>query len=334
MSKIVLFIKDSLQYYPIIYKVKYPMNKTFKALGSIHPLKIGMSYLLLIVISALLLYLCPEFKLTSTTVSDPNSLTSSLYFTFVTITTLGYGDILPNNELTRILVIFLSFGGVVLTGLFLNSLAHTISKITQVEDENKMRREKFDEEVRRFLDISILLKQNFDDFKFSATSLITPLSKYNSNIEISKLMEIDFKINDLCDLFTNNPLRRFSLTKSKIEVFYETFDILNSNLDQLLKLGYFNFNKESLEIVVEYLSHCKIVDSRENILHFARLSQMDKEWIRSMLINAKDDVQITDIANAIDDYIVLIGQIKLTVGLIVKIESLIHSLDQAQCSHE
>ncbi|MDC4371821.1 hypothetical protein OHV45_17780, partial [Acinetobacter baumannii] len=91
---------------------------------------------------------------------------------------------------------------------------------------------------------------------------------------------------------------------------------------------------ESLEIVVEYLSHCKIVDSRENILHFARLSQMDKEWIRSMLINAKDDVQITDIANAIDDYIVLIGQIKLTVGLIVKIESLIHSLDQAQCSHE
>ncbi|MGE8560913.1 MAG: potassium channel family protein [Acinetobacter sp.] len=310
------------------------MNKTFKALGSIHPLKIGMSYLVLIIVSALLLYLCPEFKLTSATVSDPNSFSSSLYFTFVTITTLGYGDILPNNELTRILVILLSFGGVVLTGLFLNSLAHTISKITQIEDENKMRREKFDEDVRRFLDISILLKQNFDDFKFSATGLITPLSKYNPNIDTSKLMEMDFKINDLCDLFKSNYLRRFSFSKSKIEVFYETFDILNSNLDQLLKLGYFNFNKESLEIVVKYLSHCKIVDTRENILHFARLNQNENEWICTMLFNSKEDVQITAIPNAIDDYIVLIGQIKLAVGLIVNIESLIDSLNQAKCYHE
>lgn len=310
------------------------MNKTFKALGSIHPLKIGMSYLLLIVISALLLYLCPEFKLTSTTVTDPNSLTSSLYFTFVTITTLGYGDILPNNELTRILVIFLSFGGVVLTGLFLNSLAHTISKITQIEDENKMRSEKYDEDVRRFLDISILLKQNFDDFKYSATGLITPLAKYSPNIDTSKLMEMDFKVNDLCDLFKSNLLRRFSFSKSKIVVFYENLDILNSNLDQLLKLGYFNFNKESLKIVVEYLSNCKLVDTRENILHFARLNQNENEWISTMLFNAKEDVQVTALSNAIDDYIVLISQIKLAVGLIVYIESLIDSLDQAKFCHE
>ncbi|EHU1211623.1 potassium channel family protein [Acinetobacter baumannii] len=310
------------------------MNKTFKALGSIHPLKIGMIYLLLIVISALLLYLCPEFKLTSTTVSDPNSLTSSLYFTFVTITTLGYGDILPNNELTRILVIFLSFGGVVLTGLFLNSLAHTISKITQVEDENKMRREKFDEDVRRFLDISILLTQNFDDFKFSATSLITPLSKYNPSIDTSPLMNFKFNINDLCDLFKLNGLRRFPLSKTKIEVFYNSFDILNSNLDQLLKLGYFNFNNETLKIVVKYLSYCKMVDTRENILRFARLEQSDTEWIRSMLLNAKEEVQITAISNAIDDYILLIEQIKRTVSLIVNIESLINSINQAKCSHD
>ncbi|WP_312057533.1 potassium channel family protein [Acinetobacter courvalinii] len=306
------------------------MNKTFKALGSIHPLKIGLGYLALIIISAFLLYLCPAFKLTSTTVGEPNSLSSSFYFTFVTITTLGYGDILPDNELTRILVILLSFGGVVLTGLFLNSLAHTISKITQLEDENKVRREKFEEEVNRFLDLSILLKQNFDDFKFAATGVITPLSRYSPNIDTSRLMEKNFKINDLCDLFTQNHWRRFPISKSKIEVFYNTFDILNNNLDQLLKLGYFNFNKEALKLVVTYLSYCKIVDTRDNILHISRLNNIEKERIRDMLLNAKEDVQITAIANVIDDYIVLSDQIKLTVCLIIDVESLINSINQAK----
>ncbi|MDC4642243.1 hypothetical protein OHV65_17480, partial [Acinetobacter baumannii] len=96
----------------------------------------------------------------------------------------------------------------------------------------------------------------------------------------------------------------------------------------------FNFNKESLEIVVEYLSNCKLVDTRENILHFARLNQNENEWISTMLFNAKEDVQVTALSNAIDDYIVLISQIKLAVGLIVYIESLIDSLDQAKFCHE
>lgn len=299
------------------------MNNIFKALGSIHPLKIGLSYLALIIISAFLLYLCPEFKLISSTINDPNSFSSSIYFTLVTITTLGYGDILPDNELTRILVIFVSFSGVALTGLFLNSLAHTISKITQLEDAKKVKSEKLENEVERFMDLAILLKQNFDDFKLAATSLITPWEKYSAIIDTSPLMKLDFKINDLKDLFKINTLRKFPLSKTKIEVFYSNFDILNNNLDQLLKLGYFNFNKELLQLVINYLSSSKLIDTRDNILHFARSNQETKESIHLMLSTAKEDVQITEMANVIDDYIVLMGQIQQTVNLILNIESLI-----------
>jgi hypothetical protein len=53
--------------------------------------------------------------------TDPNSInvrdenvlatTDLIYFSFDTITTLGYGDITPNSPLTKNVAVFLSFAG-------------------------------------------------------------------------------------------------------------------------------------------------------------------------------------------------------------------------------
>jgi len=51
-----------------------------------------------------------------------------LYFSVVTITTLGFGDIVPISTLSRIAVTTEAVLGVVLIGLFLNSLADRIKK--------------------------------------------------------------------------------------------------------------------------------------------------------------------------------------------------------------
>lgn len=45
-----------------------------------------------------------------------------LYFSSVTITTLGYGDILPNSTIVRILVMFETVSGVVIIGMFVSCL--------------------------------------------------------------------------------------------------------------------------------------------------------------------------------------------------------------------
>lgn len=45
-----------------------------------------------------------------------------LYFSAVTITTLGYGDILPNSTLVRVLVMFETIFGVVIIGMFASCL--------------------------------------------------------------------------------------------------------------------------------------------------------------------------------------------------------------------
>jgi hypothetical protein len=53
------------------------------------------------------------------------------YFSAVTITTLGYGDIVPITTTARILVAFESIAGIVLIGLFLNSLSREQANATR-----------------------------------------------------------------------------------------------------------------------------------------------------------------------------------------------------------
>lgn len=50
------------------------------------------------------------------------SLLNFMYFSVVTITTLGYGDILPNSTMVRVLVMFESISGVVIMGMFASSI--------------------------------------------------------------------------------------------------------------------------------------------------------------------------------------------------------------------
>lgn len=51
----------------------------------------------------------------------------SLYFSVVTITTLGYGDISPSGEIGKLLTGSEAVSGILILGLFLNSLSHTLA---------------------------------------------------------------------------------------------------------------------------------------------------------------------------------------------------------------
>ncbi|BBO93173.1 potassium channel family protein [Desulfosarcina ovata] len=46
-----------------------------------------------------------------------------LYFSAITITTLGFGDIIPNNRYVRTLVMVEALAGIILIGAFLSTFA-------------------------------------------------------------------------------------------------------------------------------------------------------------------------------------------------------------------
>lgn len=307
--------------------MKLFMRKILRWFSAINPFVFAIAYLITILVAATLLHLSPVFELTSSLDGvDLKGWFTSFYFSLITITTLGYGDILPANETTRVLASSLAFSGIVLTGLFLNSLAFRISEITQFEDKAKFDRDQHSIQVQRFKDISSLLELDFENFKYAANSLITPMEKYELINDFNRLLKLDFKINDLKDMFKPNPMRRFSFAKSRIELYYEVLGRLNKNLDDLLKLGYFNFNTQIMKQIAIYLNNSKICDSSGYIL-YANSSHIERESDREMLEKAKEDVRITEISNVIDDYIVLMEQIKLTVSLILNVEDLISSID-------
>ncbi len=83
------------------------------------PIYIGCIYLLCIPIFASIYYFYPEFWV------NPLTAVESLYFSTVTITTLGYGDITPKTEVARILAATESIIGIVTIGFFLNAVAQS-----------------------------------------------------------------------------------------------------------------------------------------------------------------------------------------------------------------
>lgn len=59
------------------------------------------------------------------------SLPRMLYLSGVTITTVGYGDVLPTSDITRVLVMTEAVSGVLLAGLFLNAVARPRTRVSR-----------------------------------------------------------------------------------------------------------------------------------------------------------------------------------------------------------
>jgi hypothetical protein len=105
------------------------------------PKTYGIAYLLAIPVFASLYYLVPG-------VLNSASLIDSLYFSVVTITTLGFGDIVPKTELSKCIVGFQAVYGVSVIGLFLNALS---------ERRAEALKNSSDEESRKLLEMHICL---------------------------------------------------------------------------------------------------------------------------------------------------------------------------------
>ncbi|MCJ8286379.1 MAG: potassium channel family protein [Halomonas sp.] len=104
---------------------------------SYSPKSVGVLYLLLIPIFGFIYWLFPSFW------ARPLSPVESIYFSVVTITTLGYGEITPVTDPARALTALESLSGILFIGLFLNSLAHRYS-----EKESEAAQKREDEQWR------------------------------------------------------------------------------------------------------------------------------------------------------------------------------------------
>ncbi len=65
---------------------------------------------------------------------------NSLYWTFITATTVGYGDIRPGRRVSRVLTILIVFIGLIFTGILVSMAVETTSRVfAEVADTEEVR---------------------------------------------------------------------------------------------------------------------------------------------------------------------------------------------------
>ena len=87
------------------------------------------------------------------------------YFSAVTTTTLGYGDISPETPEAQLIAAFEVVSGIVIFGMFLNSLAHRRDAEEQKNREESRKRELLESAMARLLSHNSLINLSIKNSK-------------------------------------------------------------------------------------------------------------------------------------------------------------------------
>ena len=224
-----------------------PIRNIFK-----NPLLFVFLYILTIPIFAIFYYCFTELS--------QFEFTDSLYFSVVTITTLGYGDITPQIDITKFLASSEAILGIVLVGLFLNALSHRISYRTTKKEKEVQLQKDIEKQRDKFTNFNKLVNQSINrHYKYIA---IISNTKDVENPKANK----NFPFNNLQDLYKPTLQLTDNLLGATVELYYESQRNLIEKLESLVSLGFLENWKELEDLCLEYILNIKNSDVSNFIL--------------------------------------------------------------------
>lgn len=159
-----------------------------------------------------------------------SNILNSLYFSTITITTLGFGDIYPIEAASKILVTSESILGVLFIGLFLNAIAFRKSEMDAAEEKKKFEIEQKRNAAFKLSRQYVILKPHMENYIDLATIISTPIMNRTGDFKYNP----DFKFNELYDLY--NPTMRLcdGCKEPAIVHYYKALHDLGKRLESLL----------------------------------------------------------------------------------------------------
>jgi hypothetical protein len=242
----------------------------------IRPAAVLTIFLMCIILFAFLYWLFPD-----ATTAGPSFL-RSVYFSVVTITTLGYGDIVPASNFGMLLIILEAIFGVVLIGLFLNSLWQSYAARIEEHQSEILNAKIKSENLQRLAIYSGYLFAIIADYKLAFFELTTPLKAR------SQIQEPDpkFKFSDMQDMYGISILTANGFFKPVIRTYYEKQDTLVDELKYLMA----NFNLHEYRMlyfaVVSFLIATKRMDVRGALFSYEQINsgtEKMKETLKKMI---------------------------------------------------
>lgn len=188
------------------------------------PHEYGLVYGLLIPLYAAIYFLFPSILGVV-----GRSFYECLYFSTVTITTLGYGDITPKGEIGQLLSASESLLGIVLIGLFLNAVAGARNEAIQKAQEEKEKRIYRESQRTRLNGHFKLIAPLIALYRASVVQVSQPIDAG------SKEYDPDFRLNDMKDLYKPTRLLRESYLQPAIFGYFQTIETLHKEICDLVK---------------------------------------------------------------------------------------------------
>ena len=250
---------------------------------------------------------------------DQRSFAECLYFSIVTITTLGYGDIAPQGEIGQLVCASEPLLGVLLIGLFLNSVAGSrndaIRAVQRERDEQAYR----ETQRTRLRSHFKLIAPTIGRYRASVVQISRPvgtdLEKYNP----------DFRLNDMKDLYQPTRLMREGFLQSAINGYFQTLELLHKELCELVRNVDLRCFPEVEAHSLNMIATIAGFDYSGRILSASHTKAGDQkmvDFVRETLENYDGDYSIQG-SNLLDGYIALYHQVKFLMAILSGFETAI-----------
>lgn len=236
---------------------KSPVNQGRRYFG---PASIGLFWTTLIPLFALIYYLLPD------SFDGSQNFLTCLYFSVVTITTLGYGDIVPASSEAQFVSAVQAISGIVIIGLFLNSVAHDWSeRLVRAERDlqDNLYRKRNLAALRAF---DSLLGMKVVRHTFLVASLFSDqeppifVEGNYSEKKFRRWIESEVKVSDMKGIFQSSVLLDDDPTMSQIEAFYESDKEISRLVEKLMIEVDMAIFPKLLELCEKYMRDEKRLD--------------------------------------------------------------------------
>lgn len=204
----------------------------------------------------------------SSEIKGANNFGSALYFSVVTITTLGFGDVFPVSSYAKMMVCLEALSGVVIVGLFLNTISNQ-----QAQKINKQEKERNKHE--RYLDAKAKLRQNyllmarlFEKYLQAAFYVTTPSDKRRMPEDIIRY-DFRFSFNDMADLYVPPQVLTHQFNVSAVEIYFDIHDRLYQELRHIVDNVDLSYWPSLESNIHSFIQQCSDFFHKEAIIHNA-----------------------------------------------------------------
>ncbi|EGR0671517.1 two pore domain potassium channel family protein [Vibrio vulnificus] len=298
------------------------MSNFFKKVTEQRPMVYGLSYLGLIPIFAVIYAVLPsEYLSLGDHAKDPFTY---FYFSAVTITTLGYGDVLPIGSFTQVLVAIESILGITLIGLFLNALSHKHGLEVQEQEKKAQEARELSSDIKQFSAFNRLVEMHILRYQTYAIPVTSKISD-RKNDELNE----NFSFNDMQDMF--KPTLRLSdhhFTPA-VNFYFAEYKELYSVIEEAIKHGYLHRWQNIETLCLEFLRHTKELDFSNYIINQPNTRLGEKkgsDFDMEMIEKHEGEVKFLR-GNGINPYVAMYHQIKYSFGFIKKYRQMVSEIE-------